>query len=500
MSQSSQPQPQLQHIEKASEAPSSPLLDSIVATTEQGRSEAQQTQVKQTIIDILARSPQVQDSRYSADLESLIDRRLALIDEAVSAQLDKIMHEPKFQELEANWRGLDQLVTNTRLSKELRIKTLDITRRELDRDLGVSGAKLKSYQDSALFDKLHDQEYGTPGGTPFGALIGAFNFSNDEHDCAALLQISKIAATSHAPFIASASPKLFGWNSFGEIQGGNALFKLVEGDEHVHWNRFRENPDSRYVGLVLPRYLSRTPHRREEGSSEFTYDENRTEASGPKFLWGNAAFAYGQVLTRAFADYGWCTAIRGQENGGALHLPFFSSPGFAMNAGPTEVAINHGQERELSSMGFLALSQIKGSSEAVFYGGQSCQLPTAYYEHEVQESADLSARLPYIFAVSRFAHHLKAMMYRQIGSSKSQDQLEKLLKNWIGKFILDKGPSATMDEKAELPLASASVEVYPVPGKVGEYHAVLSLRPHIQMERIDIAFRLVSAVPKDAVK
>jgi len=480
-------------------SPSASWLDRVVSETEQGRTAAQQGLVKQTIIEIFGKSPQLRSSTISADLEGLIEQRIAAIEQTVSTQLDKVMHEPKFQTLEANWRGLNQLVVNTRLSKELRIKVLDVSRRELERDLGVGGAKEKSYQDSTLFNKLHDQEYGTPGGTPYGALIGAFEFGSDEHDVALLAKISKVAAVSHAPFIAAASPTMFSWENYTRIQGGNALYKLVEGDEHVHWNRFRSNPDSRYVGLVLPKYLARTPYRRKADTPEFTFDENRTEADKPSFLWGNAAFVFGQILTKAFADHGWCTAIRGQENGGDIQLPYASGGKHTAGTGPTEVIVTHAQERELSAMGFLSLCQIKGTSEAVFFSGQSCQLPTAYYDNETQESADLSARLPYIFAVSRFAHHLKAMLYRKIGSPMGRDQIQEYLHKWIIRFVLDKA-NPTLDEMAKFPLASARVSVEPVPGKAGEFRAVMELQPHIQLERIDVAMRLVSNVPKDVVK
>lgn len=488
-----------QQANASSQSSRTPLLDQIVSEAESTRSVDQIHKVRTALGDLLHRSPEVRTDTFSASLEDLINNRIKEIDGIVSEQLDKVMHHPKFQQLEASWLGLNRLVVNTRLSPDLKIKVIDATRPELERDLGVGRAGQKSYQDSALFRKIHEQEYGMPGGTPYGALIGDFEFSHEERDVALLLSIAKVAAVSHAPFIAAASPKLFGWSQFKEMQGGNALFKLLQGDEYAHWHRFRENPDSRYVGLVLPRYLARTPYQRNENSPEFTYAENSSKKDSPKFLWGNAAFVYGQVLTRAFAEHGWCTAIRGQENGGSLHLPFYAIRGDATTAGPTEVAVSHSREKEFSSEGFLSLCQIKGRSEAVFYSGQSCQMPTAYYEHEAQESADLSTRLPYIFAVSRFAHHLKAMLYRKIGSPIEREELEDKLHEWIMKFVVKK-PHPTMAEKAERPLAAASVTVESVPGRVGEYHAVAKLRPHIQLEKATVQFSLVSRVPDQVVR
>jgi type VI secretion system protein ImpC len=499
MSSQVKPQDTQQSSTTEQPRPSSALLDKIVAESEQARSTEQREDVKGTLIDVLRKSSEVRQSTFSSTIEDLILQRIAAIDDGVSRQLDKIMHAPKFQELEATWLGLNQLVVNTRLAKDLKIKVIDVTRTELERDLGVGTAGKKSYQDSVLFQKIHDLEYGMPGGSPYGALIGDFRFSHDEHDIALLLQIAKIAAVSHAPFIAAAKPETFGWQEFKEMQSGNALFGLMQGDEYAHWERFRNNPDSRYVGLVLPRYLARTPYRRNEGSPEFTYQENLGEKDGPKFTWGNPAFVYGQVLTRAFADHGWCTAIRGQENGGSMQLPLYTARDNATAVGPTEVAVTHSRDREFSEQGFLALSQIKGTTEAVFYGGQSCQAPTAYYEDEASESAALSARLPYIFAISRFAHHLKAMMYRKIGAPLEKAELETFLHSWIMNFVLDK-KNATIDEKAKFPLAAASIEVEPIKGRAGEYNAIARLRPHIQLEQINVSLRLVSRVPKQVVR
>jgi type VI secretion system protein ImpC len=402
------------------------------------------------------------------------------------------MHTSAFQNLEATWRGISQLIENTEVARDLKIKVIDVTRAELEHDLGVSTGATKRYQDSTLFRKI---QHGAPGGVPYGVLIGDFAFSHEERDVTLLRQIAKVAAVSHAPFIAAAKPELFGWREFNEIYDHAPLQRRMQRPEYANWAEFRKQTESRYVALLLPRYLVRRPYMANEYSADFRYQENLGEKEDPNLLWGNPAFVYGQVLTRAFVEHGLCTAIRGREGGGSLELPYAV---LANNfLGPTEVAVTDATEHELSEQGFIALTGISGSTEAAFYSGQSCHAPFLYGS-ETRGSTPFEAQLPYTFMVARFTHYLRALLHRKIGTFLNRNDLESFLREWIGRYVGAKN-ELSLDHRFSCPLAAANVVVKDVAGAVDRYEAEVTLTPHLQLEGHSVTLRLVARVPKELI-
>jgi type VI secretion system protein ImpC len=431
----------------------------------------------------------------SKDTEAMINARIAAIDQLLTNQLNEIMHAPEFQRLEASWRGLRYLVYQTETSTMLKIKVMNVSKSDLLKDL----RKASEFDQSAMFKKVHDEGYGVLGGAPFGCLVGDYEFTRHPDDLEILEKMSNIAAAAHSPFIAAASPKLFNWDSFVELAGPRDLAKTFDNDAYIRWKSFRESDDSRYVGLTLPHILLRLPYGKETAPVEaFDFEEDVDGRDHAKYLWGNAAFALATRITDAFARYEWCAAIRGVEGGGLVEgLPthtFTTDDGDIAVKCPTEIAITDRRENEFSKLGFIPLCYYKGTDRAAFLGTQSAQKPTVYYSDDANANARLSAQLQYIFAVSRFAHFLKAMMRDKIGSFMSRDQCEKFLNDWISNYVL-LDDMASQEQKAKFPLREARVEVKEIPGKPGAYSATAFLRPHFQLDELTVSLRLVAKLP-----
>jgi len=432
----------------------------------------------------------------SADTEAMLGSRIAAIDQAISNQLNEIMHAADFQHLEGSWRGLQFFVHSTETSPMLKVKVMNMTKRELLRDL----QKSVEFDQSATFKKVHDEGYGVLGGVPFGVLVGDYEFGRLPEDIEVLEKMSNVAAAAHAPFITSASPKMFNWDSFTELSGPRDMAKIFDNDAYIRWKSFRESDDSRYVGLALPHILMRLPYGKENVAVEaFDFEEDVDGTEHEKYLWGNAAYAFATRLTDAFAKHEWCAAIRGVEGGGLVEgLPahtFTTDEGEIAMKCPTEIAITDRRENEFSKMGFIPLCYYKGTDRAAFMGAQSCQKPTVYLNDDANANARLSAQLQYIFAISRFAHFLKAMMRDKIGSFMSRENCERFLNDWISHYVL-LDDTAGQDAKAKFPLREARIEVSEVAGKPGVYSAVAYLRPHFQLEELTVSLRLVARLPQ----
>ncbi|MBV9504957.1 MAG: type VI secretion system contractile sheath large subunit [Acidobacteriia bacterium] len=470
------------------------LLDRIVEEGRLGQSEAERRQGRewvQAFLDDIMKSQAV----VSKDLEHLLSERIAQLDAILSDQLNEIVHAPEFQSLEASWRGLHYLVDQTETSTSLKIKVMNVARRELLKDLKSAS----EFDQSEMFKKVYEEEYGTLGGAPFGALVGDYYFGRGPEDLEILEKMSNIAAAAHAPFITAPSPELFGWSSFTDLSGPRDLAKIFDNELFARWKSFRESEDSRYVGLVMPHILLRLPYGTDSITVEdFNYEEEVDGSDHKKYLWGNAAYAFAARLTNAFAQYEWCAAIRGVEGGGLVEgLPthtFKTDDGDIALKCPTEIRITDRREFELSKLGFIPLCHHKGSDRAVFFGAQSAQKPTQYLEDDANANARLSAQLPYIMAISRFAHFLKAIMRDKIGSFTSQEKLQTDLNNWIAHYVL-LDDSAPQEHKAKFPLREARIEVSEQPGKPGAYTAVAYLRPHFQLDEMNISLRLVAKLP-----
>jgi type VI secretion system protein ImpC len=432
------------------------------------------------------------------DTEAMINARIAQIDELLSAQLNEIMHHPDFQRLEATWRGLSYLVSNTETSTSLKIKVFNVNKKDVLKDL----QKASEFDQSALFKKVYEEEFGVFGGAPFGALIGDYEFGKGGQDMELLEKIASVAAAAHAPFIAGASPEMFNLESFTELDQPRDLAKVFDTTEYAKWKSFRQSEDSRYVALTVPRVLIRQPYGMQTVPVEaFNYEERVDGTDHSKYLWANAAWALGARITQSFALYGWTATIRGVESGGLVEgLPvhnFRTESGDLAMKCPTEVPISDRREKELADLGFVPLVHQKGTDKACFFSVQSAQKPKAYDTPAATANARISAQLPYIFAVSRFAHYLKAIMRDKIGGFASRGEVEQFLNRWISNYVVS-NDSAGFTLKAQCPLREARIDVSEIPGKTGAYRAVAFLRPHFQLDELTMSLRLVAELPAPA--
>ena len=434
----------------------------------------------------------------SHDTFASINSRIAQIDELISRQLNEIMHAQEFQQLEASWRGMNYLVMKTETGTRMKIRLLNATKKELLNDL----EKATEFDQSELFKKIYEEEYGTFGGNPYGMLVGDYEFGRHPQDIALLEKLSNVAAAAHAPFLAGASAKLFDMDSFTEVGRPRDLAKLFENSELIKWRSFRETEDSRYVSLVLPHALLRLPYGpKTKPVDEFSFVEEVTGRDHSKYLWGNAAWILAERITNAFSQYSWCAAIRGVEGGGLVQgLPthtFMTDEGDVALKCPTEIAITDRREKELNDLGLITLVHCKGTDYAAFFGGQSTNKPKVYDTPQANANALVSSQLPYILAASRFAHYLKAIMRDKIGSFNTKDNVSTFLNRWISQYVLS-DDNAIQAMKARFPLREARVDVYDVPGKPGSYRATVFLRPHFQLEELTASIRLVAELPPPA--
>lgn len=486
---------QLQQTTVVTEQEEDNLLEQIITQTRIGRDEDQRQQSRQQIATLIEEVMQG-TIRFSKDMEATINARIADIDALLSRQLNEVMHAPEFQRLEASWRGLHYLVQQTETSTMLKLRVLNVSKTDLLRDL----ERASEFDQSALFKKVYEEEYGMFGGAPFGALIGDYEFGRHPQDVALLEKISNVAAAAHAPFFAAANPQLFNLDSFTNIGGPRDLAKIFDGLEYVKWKSFRESEDSRYVGLTLPHILLRLPYGPETVPVEtFNFQEDVDGTDHSKYLWGNAAYALGSRITDAFAKHNWCVAIRGVEGGGLVEgLPahtFMTDEGDVALKCPTEIAITDRREKELTDLGLIPLVHCKGRDYAAFFGVQSCQKPKKYDTDAANANARLSTQLQYILATSRFAHYLKAIMRDKIGRFMTRQNCQDYLNRWIANYVL-LDDNASQDAKAQNPLREARIDVSEIPGKPGAYRAVAFLRPHFQLEELTVSLRLVAELPQ----
>lgn len=473
------------------------LLDKIIQDGKMARDESQQAYARDLISEYVS---QILEGgmTVAADTVASIEAQVARIDELLTAQMNEILHHEDFQKLEASWRGLHFLVFNTETSTRLKLRLLNITKKELLTDL----EKATEFDQSALFKKIYEEEYGTFGGHPFSVMVGDYEFGRHPQDMALLEKISNVAAAAHAPFIAAASPRLFDMDSFTELGTPRDLAKIFESAELIKWRSFRDSEDSRYVALALPRILLRLPYGPDTIPVEgFNFKEDVDGRDHRKYLWGNAAWVLGQRITNAFALYSWTAAIRGVEGGGIVEgLPthtFKTDEGDIALKCPTEIAITDRREKELDTLGFIALVHCKGTDYAAFFGGQTTQKPKVYDTNEANANSRISAMLPYILAASRFAHYIKSIMRDKIGSFMTAENVAVYLNRWIGNYVLGRD-DAGQSLKAQYPLREARVDVSETPGKPGAYKAVVFLKPHFQLEELTTSIRLVAQLPPPA--
>src|SRR5579871_5758232 len=432
------------------------------------------------------------------DAEAMINSYVARIDRLLSIQLNEILHHPAFQKLEGSWRGLKYMLDQSETNDGLKIKVLNVTKRDLLRDL----QRAPEFDQSTLFKKVYEEEFGIFGGAPFASLIGDYEFTKSPEDIELLERIGMTAAAAHAPFLSAASPEFFNMESFATLDAPRDMSKVFDTTEYAKWKSFRASEDSRYVGLTCPRVLGRLPYGKDTKSVDtFHYEENVDGTDHSKYLWTNAAYSLAARLTNAYALYGWCAAIRGVEGGGLVEgLPvhnFYTDEGDVAMKCPTEVPITDRREKELADLGFVPLVHCKGTDYAAFFSVQSGQKAKVYDSEAANANARLSTQLPYILAVSRFAHYLKAMMRDKIGGYMSRQDAEAFLNTWIQGYVVP-NDDAAFSMKAKKPLKEARVDVMEIPGKPGCYRAVAFLRPHFQLDELTISMRLVADLPQPA--
>jgi type VI secretion system protein ImpC len=487
----------VQATAQANVMPAMGLLDAIIDESHVATNEKEHTHTKRLINELV---DQVLSGAVtvSNDLAASIDMRIADLDKLISDQLNAIMHHADFQKLESSWRGLKYLVMQSETSTQLKIKVLNVAKKDLIKDFKSA----PEFDQSALFKKIYEEEYGTFGGAPYAALVGDYEFTRHPEDFFLMEQMSHVAAAAHAPFISAAAPSLFGLESFTDIGKPRDLTKIFDTVEYAKWKSFRESEDARYVGLMLPHMLGRLPYGRDTSPVEsFGFEEEVNGTDHSKYLWTNAAYAFGSRLTEAFAKYGWLAAIRGVEGGGLVEgLPthtFKTDDGEIALKCPTEVAVTDRTEKQLSDLGFISLVHCKNTDYAAFFSGQSSQKAKTYNTDAANANARLSSQLPYIFAVSRIAHYMKAIMRDKIGSFASRQNVQDFLNTWLSQYVL-LDDSASQEAKAKYPLREAQVDVVDVPGKPGTYRAVAFLRPHFQLDELTVSLRLVAELPKSS--
>lgn len=472
------------------------LLDQIVEQGKMGKDAEAKSKgkdlVKRFVSEVLEGAITI-----NRDTETMINARIAQIDHLLSLQLNEILHHPEFQKLEGSWRGLQYLMKQSETGAMLKIKVLNVSKKDLLRDL----QRAPEFDQSALFKKIYEEEYGVFGGTPFGAMVGDYYFDKSGQDIELLEKISNVAAAAHAPFISAADPTMLSLESWSELDNPRDLAKIFDSTEYAKWKGFRNSEDSRYVALTAPRMLAREPYGSATVPIEaFNYEERVDGTNHDHYCWTNSAYAMAANVNKAFAMYGWCASIRGVESGGLVEqLPvhnFRTESGEIAMKCPTEVQITDRREKELADLGFAPLVHQKGTANAAFFSVQSAQKPKVYDDPAASSSSRMSAQLPYIFATSRFAHYLKVMMRDKIGGYTSKDQIHGFLNRWIQNYVAAAGSSPSVMQKK--PLSDARIDVVEVAGKPGAYRAVAFLKPHYQLDELGVSMRLVADLPQPA--
>jgi len=477
----------------------SPDVDDLSAVLKQSfkpRSEQAATEVENAVQTLVTQA--LADSTLvKEDVIGTIEEMIARIDEKLSAQMNEVLHAPEFQQLESAWRGLHYLVFNSETDATLKIKVLNAGKTELYRHFKLfPGAR---WDQSPVFKAIYEQEFGTLGGQPYGAIVADYHFSASPTDVQLMRDLSKIASAALAPMITGADPGLLGMDSWRELMNPRDIGKLMDTPVYAAWNGLRDQVDSRYLALCMPRVLARLPYgAKSEPVEEFAFEEDTDGHDGAKYGWMNAAYAMAANINRAYKEYGWTVRIRGVQSGGeVINLPTYTFPtddgGVDLKC-PTEISITDRREAELSKAGLISIIHRKNTDKAAFIGAQSVYKPRTYIDKEATASDNLSARIPYMFAVSRFAHYLKVMVRDKIGSTKEREQLEKWLNQWITLYVDGDPKNSSEEVKARYPLAAAKVTVVENEENPGYYSAAVHLRPHFQLEGMDIGMSLVSNI------
>lgn len=434
------------------------------------------------------------------DVVGTISAIIAEIDLKLTEQVNQIMHHEDFRKLEGAWRGLHHLVNNTETDEMLKIRVMPISKKELGKTL--KKYKGTAWDQSPLFKRIYEEEFGQLGGEPYGCLVGDYHFDHSPPDVEILSGMAQIASAGHAPFITGAGSSLMGMDSWQELSNPRDLAKIFSTPEYAAWRSLRESEDAKYLGLAMPRFLARQPYgAKTDPVEEFDFEEDTDGADSEKYVWANSAYAMATNINQAFKEYGWCTQIRGVESGGLVtDLPVHTFPtddgGVDMKC-PTEIAISDRREAELAASGLMPLIHRKNSDLAAFIGAQSLHKPAEYDDPDASANAALAARLPYLFASCRFAHYLKCIVRDKIGSFSDRNAMQRWLQDWVLQYVDGDPDNSSNDQKARKPLSAAEVIVEEVEGNPGYYTSKFFLKPHYQLEGLTVSLRLVSKLPSE---
>ncbi|MEP1355335.1 MAG: type VI secretion system contractile sheath large subunit [Tateyamaria sp.] len=463
------------------------------------KSDQAKTAVEQAV-KTLASQALANTALISDDALRTIESIVAQIDQKLTEQVNEILHHPDFQQMESAWRGLHYLVNNTETDEMLKIRVMNISKKDMHKTLRKF--KGTAWDQSPIFKKIYEEEFGQFGGEPYGSLVADYHFDHSPPDVELLGEMSKIAAAAHAPLITGANPTLFQMDSWSELANPRDLTKIFQTPEYASWRSLRESEDSKYVGLAMPRFLGRLPYgSKTDPVEQFAFEEDTDGSDHSKYGWVNAAYGMAVNVNRSFKEYGWCSRIRGIESGGAVEgLPSHTFPtddGGIDQKCPTEIAISDRREAELANNGMMPLIHRKNSDLAAFIGAQSLHKPAEYDDPDATANANLAARLPYLFATCRFAHYLKCMVRDKVGSFKSRSAMESWLQEWINQYVDFNSETSPEEVKARQPLAAAEVVVEEVEGNPGYYSSKFFLRPHYQLEGLSVSLRLTSKLPSE---
>lgn len=448
-------------------------------------------------VSTLAQQALADTALISDDARSTIESIIAQIDQKLTEQINLIMHHQEFTKLEGAWRGLHHLVNNTETDEMLKIRVMNVEKKELAKTF--KKYKGVSWDQSPLFKKIYGAEYDQLGGEPYGCLVGDYHFDHSTPDVEILNGMKQVAAAAHAPFLTGTDPNILQMETWDELSNPRDLTKIMGTPEYAAWNSLRDSEDSKYLGMCMPRFLSRVPYgANTDPVEEFDFEED-TSAGSNSYVWANSAYAMAVNVNRSFKEYGWCSRIRGVESGGAVEgLPVHTFPsddgGVDMQC-PTEVSIGDRREAELAKNGFMPLLHRKNTDTAAFIGAQSVQRPAEYDDPDATANANLAARLPYLFATCRFAHYLKCMVRDKVGSFKEREDMQRFLQDWITQYVDGDPANSGEITKSKKPLAAAEVVVEEVEGNPGYYTSKFFLRPHYQLEGLSVSLRLVSKLP-----
>lgn len=436
----------------------------------------------------------------SLDAISTIQKLISSIDEKLSEQLDLVLHHPEFQALESSWQGLHYLVNNTDTSTKLKIRFMNISKSEIHKML--KKFKGTNWDQSPLFKKIYEEEYGSANGAPYACLIGDYYFDHTAPDVEFLTEMSHISAAAHAPFVAAAGPGLLGMDSWQDLNNPRDISSKFEEPDYAAWRSFRNSADSQYVAMAMPRFLGRLPYGAKTNPvNEFAFEESVDGTDHSEYLWVNAAYAMATNINRSFTDFGWSSQIAGVDSGGIVdNLPvhtFDTHDGGTGSKCPTEVSIPDRREKELSDNGITSLIHYKNTDYAAFFKATSLRKPVEYDDPEATSNAKLATNLSYIFATSRFAHYLKHIVRNKIGSSATAEKLKDELHRWIMQYVEPSPAGATEAALARRPLSNAEVVVEADEENPGFYKARFSLTPHYKLEGMTIAMSLVSRLPSE---